>query len=178
MKNKIYFFSLLSFVVLLLSSLTKAQVASGGTFIIEQATVSNGGGKSSVAGNLFTVEGTIGQAASGMRMTGGVFSQTGGLWTMPPSAPTAASVTVTGRVILDNDTGVNNAIAVLSGGPLITPRIARSNAFGYFTFEEIEVGHFYIISVQHKRYRFMQDNQGVMILDNQTDIIFHAISQQ
>ncbi|MGD9590041.1 MAG: S8 family serine peptidase [Pyrinomonadaceae bacterium] len=71
-----------------------------------------------------------------------------------PNVPTAADATITGSVIDANGRGLRNVVVILqnvSGGE---PRAAISNAFGYFTFEDVPVGGFYMINVQSKRYTF------------------------
>jgi hypothetical protein len=42
----------------------------------------------------------------------------------------------------------------LSGGALTQPVRVTTNHFGYFVFDEVEVGNSYIISVDSKRYTF------------------------
>ena len=61
-----------------------------------------------------------------------------------------------------------------TGGTLIVPRQTRTNSFGNFTFEDVEVGQIYILSVQNKKYGFQQTSLIVSVLDNIGDIIFQA----
>ena len=69
------------------------------------------------------------------------------------TAPTAASVSVSGRVVTASGRGVSNAI-VASTDQNGVVRTARTNSFGYYRFAEVAVGETYILSVRHKRYTF------------------------
>lgn len=51
-------------------------------------------------------------------------------------------------------------------------RTARTSAFGYFQFEDVEVGQTYIISVISKRYQFTP--QTVSVFENIEDLNFTA----
>lgn len=68
-------------------------------------------------------------------------------------APTAANVSISGRVFAENNQGLRNAVVTLtdSNGQTHT---TRTTSFGYFTFEEIEVGQTVIIGVRSKRFQF------------------------
>ena len=68
-------------------------------------------------------------------------------------APTAAQVSVSGRVLTPIGRGLTNAVVLVTdiGG---NTRAARTTTFGYFQFEEVEAGQTYIFRVHSKRYRF------------------------
>jgi hypothetical protein len=68
------------------------------------------------------------------------------------SSPTAASVSISGRVMAGKQ-GLSRATVYLTDQKGET-RTARTNSFGYFRFEEVEVGETYIINVSSKRYQF------------------------
>ena len=67
--------------------------------------------------------------------------------------PTSATVAVGGRVTNENGDGVSNAEVSLVGGGV--SRIARTNGFGYYRFDDVEVGETYVIGVTSKRYTFV-----------------------
>lgn len=71
-----------------------------------------------------------------------------------PNIPTAADATISGSVIDNQGRGLRNVVIVLQNAAGGEPRFAITNAFGYFTFEEVPVGGFYMITVQSKRYTF------------------------
>ncbi len=68
-------------------------------------------------------------------------------------APVAAAVPISGRVSTQNGTGVSKARVSLTNSTGIT-RTVLTNAFGYYQFEDVEVGASYIVQVASKRYTF------------------------
>lgn len=68
-------------------------------------------------------------------------------------APTAANVSVSGRVLTANGRAVQGAIISLTDQNGNT-RTARSSSFGNFRFEEVEAGQIYIMGVRSKTYQF------------------------
>jgi hypothetical protein len=82
-------------------------------------------------------------------------------------APTAASVSVSGRVWTPADRGLMNATVTLmdaSGNA----RSARTNQFGYFHFDNVQAGQTYIVDVSSKSYSFAP--QIVNVLDTLTEL--------
>ncbi len=67
--------------------------------------------------------------------------------------PTAATVSVSGRVLSYGRRGVSGAVVHLTkqNGEI---QITRTNSFGYYSFKDIAVGETYIINVYSKRYQF------------------------
>lgn len=90
-----------------------------------------------------------------------------GVFQIPILAPTAASVTVAGRVSFSNGFGLGNAVVTLtnSNGD---PRTTQTSSFGYFKFEDVEVGETYTVTVRHKRYSFTP--QVITVIDNVEDL--------
>lgn len=68
-------------------------------------------------------------------------------------APSAAEVPLTGRVIAGQNTGVADATVYLTD-QTGNVKTARTNSFGYYRFDEVEVGQTYIINVYSRRYQF------------------------
>jgi hypothetical protein len=152
-----------------------AQVATGGSYTLNQAVVAGGGGTSSDAvNNNYKVEGTSGQPAAGTFSNVGSYSIRGGFWAANPFAPTAAGVSVSGRVLGINNEGLRNITVILAGGALLTPRRARTNTFGNFTFEDVEAGQVYTVSIQNKKYGFPQESQVFSLMDSISGIVFQA----
>ena len=85
-------------------------------------------------------------------------------------APTAASVSISGRVS-DGRRGVSRAIVHITdqNGNI---RTARTNQFGYYRFEDVEVVQTMIMNVYHKRYQF--NPQVVTVNDSLTNLNFTA----
>lgn len=69
------------------------------------------------------------------------------------TAPTAANVRVSGRVITTDGRGIRDAIVSLTG-PNSPPIFARTNAFGFFTFDSVSAGETYVLTLASKRYTF------------------------
>lgn len=91
------------------------------------------------------------------------------------AAPTAATVTISGRVMTPNGRGLMNAEVILieTNG---TIRYARTTAFGYFRFPELEAGSTVIISVNSKRYLFAP--QVISLTEDLTDVNFTGQPRQ
>jgi len=151
-----------------------AQIASGGGYTLSQTVIAGGGTINDAVNGGYKVEGTNGQSAAGTLGAGGSYAVTGGFWSPNPFAPTAAGVSVSGRVLDVAGSGLFNATITLTGGNLLVPRTTRTNTFGYFRFEDVEAGHFYIVTVRNKKYGFGQESQYISLLDNVTDIVFRA----
>ena len=69
------------------------------------------------------------------------------------TAPTAASVSVSGRVFSSFGRGINGAFITLTDQNGNT-QTARTNQFGYYRLSEIAAGETYVLTAVHKRYRF------------------------
>ena len=147
----------------------KAQIAQGGNYTLDQSVIASGGGQLSTGGN-FALDGTIGQPIAGTSSTGNSSVITGGFWTAPPLAPTAASASVSGRILTPEGRGLINARVILIDmqGNRLT---AMSSTFGYYHFQEVEVGQTYIFTVASKRYQFTPQVLTVMEEINDLDFL-------
>jgi hypothetical protein len=80
-----------------------------------------------------------------------------------PLAPTAADVSINGRLLTADGRPVYGArISLLDQDGNV--KMAISNPFGYFRFYDVGVGRSYVISVNHKLYRFA--SRTISITDN------------
>lgn len=86
---------------------------------------------------------------------------------------TAASVSVSGRVITADGRGLLNATVTMTDSSGNT-RSARTTAFGYFRFDEVEVGGTYVFQVVSKRYVFAP--QVISLNEELNELIFMAQS--
>ncbi len=86
-------------------------------------------------------------------------------------APTAANVSIRGRVLTNGGRGIARAKVLLTNrnGEI---RYATTNPFGYYNFDEIEAGETCILSVQSKVYRF--NSQVITPDENLDDVNFVA----
>jgi Carboxypeptidase regulatory-like domain len=88
--------------------------------------------------------------------------------------PTAASVSVGGRVIESNGNGIARArvtVTALNGAS----RYVSTNQFGYFRFDELSAGETYILTVNSRRYQFERSAQLITANDDFTEINFVAV---
>lgn len=74
-------------------------------------------------------------------------------WTAGSLAPTAAGVPVSGRVMTASGSGLRGAAVVLDDGNG-NVRTALTSSFGYYSFDNVEAGRSYTVTVQSKRYQF------------------------
>lgn len=88
-------------------------------------------------------------------------------------APTAASVTVGGRVLIAAGGGIRNALVTLTDASGNTCT-ARTGNRGSYRFENIAAGATYIISVKAKRFTFSQPTQIQTVNEDITEINFVA----
>lgn len=168
MKNRILQTLLLA---LLSSHLANAQ--SGGTFEITQSVIAGGGAVSS--GGSFSLTGTIGQGAAGTRSTGtppggSLLAVRGGFWAADAFAPTAANVTLAGRVIIEGAgmKRIRITLQNLSNGAIQT---AIPSSFGYYQFENLEIG-VYLVTAASRSFQFSPPSFTLDLTDNVSDANF------
>lgn len=103
-----------------------------------------------------------------------VCSGTGGFRTSTDgNAPTAASVSVSGRVLTGANRGLMNAVVYLTDATGET-RAARTNPFGYYRFADIAAGQTVILTVVSKRYQFAP--QVLSVTEQISDFDFAALA--
>ncbi|HLM60605.1 MAG TPA: carboxypeptidase-like regulatory domain-containing protein [Pyrinomonadaceae bacterium] len=161
------------FIAALSFGVADAQVAGNPPYTIEQSVIASGGGASAEAGNIYKLEGSIGQpiAASSSAAPLAVNS---GFWTAGNLAPTTAPVTVSGRVLTLDGAGLRNArvtITAMDG----EARTVLTGKSGAYRFANIEAGETYIISVASRRYVFQP--QIVFVNEDLNELNFSAVSQ-
>ncbi len=88
--------------------------------------------------------------------------------------PTAASVTVSGRVTTADGSGITRAFVVLTDSNGTTRRV-MTGSFGYFRFAEVEAGETYVASVESKSFSFA--HQIVVITEDLSELNFIAEEQ-
>jgi hypothetical protein len=165
------FFAALS--VLSCGSIGRAQT--GGDFAITQSVVASGGQISS--GVAFTLDGTIGQPLAGNALNGSPFAVTSGFHNFSPLAPTAATVTVGGRVLTTNGRGIRNVLIVMTNANGAI-RTVLSSAFGYYQFIDVAAGETYIFTARGKRFSFTEPTRVVSISEDITDLNFIAVDNK
>lgn len=152
----------------------------GGTFDLSHSVIASGGGSNSTGssgGQTFRIDGTAGQNLAGTLSTGpngqgGQFSVRGGFWAFQPAAPTAAMVSVGGRVSTQSGFAIYNARVYFSDSSG-TIQAAVTNGFGYYRFDGVEAGQTYIVWVVAKSFQFMP--QAVAVNEELLDLDIIAL---
>lgn len=154
--------------VLLAAHLAAAQ--SSEQFAITQSVIAGGGGNSN--SEIFGVVGTNAQSLAGENSTSARFAAKGGFW-QAFFPPTAATVSVGGRVTDALGNGIPKAIVSISD-PNGGSQTALAGSFGNFLFPEVAVGETYVVTVQSKRYRFTNGTMVIFVTDEISDLVFIA----
>lgn len=87
--------------------------------------------------------------------------------------PTAANVSVEGRVVSPTGNGVRNATLILTEADG-TQHTAVTGSFGYYRFARIEVGQTVVVGVISKRFAFNPSSRVVSLSDSVADLDFVA----
>ena len=90
------------------------------------------------------------------------------------TAPTAAYVSVAGRVFASSGGGLSNALVYLTDAQGNT-QTRRTNTFGYYNFDELAAGQTVVVTVVSKRFQFAP--QVVNLAESVTDLNFYAPPQ-
>ena len=88
-------------------------------------------------------------------------------------APSAAGVSVSGRVLAADGRAVRNAMVTMTD-PNGAVRNALTSAFGYYRFDDVEAGVNYVIGISSKTHQFTP--RIVMVANELTDVDFTAES--
>jgi len=92
-------------------------------------------------------------------------------------APTAASVSISGRVLTAGRRGIGNARVTLTDS-FGNSRIAVTTSFGYYNFAEVAAGETYVIGVAARRYVFSQPTRIISVNENISALDFTAENQR
>lgn len=95
-------------------------------------------------------------------------------WAISQLAPTAADVSVSGRVTTAAGQGIRNVRVTLTA-PDGSVRNAVTGSFGYYRFDDVETGRTYVLEVASRRYAFSQPTRTISVNDELTDIDFVAL---
>ena len=89
--------------------------------------------------------------------------------------PVVTNVSVGGRILTASGTGIGRAYVTISGGNLPAPVAAYTSSFGYYTFEGLQSGMTYTVTVYPtKRYQFASPTQTVTPQGNIGNLDFIA----
>jgi hypothetical protein len=148
------------------------QIAAGGSYTLQKSVVAGGGASGvTITGAGYTLEGTIGQCAVGAANQNAPYKLHPGFWSPASFAPTAASITLGGRVLTADGRGIINARVALTM-PSGETRYVVSSSFGYYRFAGVPVGETYILTTYSKRFTFKNAIQGIILLEEPEDVDF------
>lgn len=88
-------------------------------------------------------------------------------------APTAATVSVGGRVTNAHGDGISRALIRMTDGAGVV-RTTYTSSSGYYDFADVEVGQILIFDVKAKRYNFTQPTQVVSLTEELATVDFIA----
>lgn len=88
--------------------------------------------------------------------------------------PSAAPASISGRTVDSFGNGVYGSRLTLMNAATGEIHYAMSNPFGYYSFEGIDTGSFYIITVSHKRYTFADDTRSFTLNEDLAGLDFVA----
>jgi hypothetical protein len=94
--------------------------------------------------------------------------------TLRELTPTAASGSIVGRAMTSNRRGILNATITLTDTVTGEVRTARTNSFGYYHFDDVAVGSFYILTANRKGYTFANNTQSLQLFSDSETINFVA----
>ena len=69
------------------------------------------------------------------------------------AVPSAAHASLSGRVVTAEGVGIGNTLITLTG-QAGEPRTVITNPFGYYRFDDVEIGHTYSLTARSKRHTF------------------------
>ncbi|MFN0277242.1 MAG: Calx-beta domain-containing protein [Pyrinomonadaceae bacterium] len=101
-----------------------------------------------------------------------------GGWGLELFSSTAAPAFVSGRVMTANGQGIRNARVVISGNALTEPRVTSTGSFGYYTFDGLQSGQTYVVTVNSQRFTFSVPSRVISLVDNVVDADFIADPQE
>jgi predicted extracellular nuclease len=88
--------------------------------------------------------------------------------------PTAANVSLAGRVLTSDGRGIRNAMISVDGGSLTERLWAQTGTFGYYRFEGLVAGETYIITVNSGRFTFPMPTRVITIVEDLREANFIA----
>lgn len=94
-----------------------------------------------------------------------------------PGRVTAAEVSLSGRILTAEGRGITNARVTISGGSLAEPITIVTGRRGSYTFNELQSGETYVVTVGARRFYFNEASRVYSMNDSVTDADFVASPQ-
>lgn len=163
---------MVSLTLFLATVATVAAVAqSNGSFSITQSVISNGGGTS--VNGAIEVTGTIAQPVTATS-AGALIEASSGFW-QRNATPTAAGVSLAGRVLTNDGRGLNGATVIVIDHTG-TVRTSRTSSFGYYRIDGLVAGQSLTVSVASRKFRFQP--RIIELTDSLDDFDLTAITPE
>ena len=89
-------------------------------------------------------------------------------------APSAAPAAISGRVVDAAGFGISGASLTITDASTGSSMTVRSNGFGYYAFDGLPAGEFYVVSISDKRYTFAESSRSITLNEDQTGFDFTA----
>jgi glutamate synthase domain-containing protein 3 len=105
-------------------------------------------------------------------------NQIAGGWGLQFNTPTAAGVSVSGRVLSPEGRGITNAVITVSGNSLAQPISILTGRNGRYTLQGLTAGETYVVTVASRRFQFDMPSRVVTLNDNLADLDFVGNSSQ
>jgi len=99
-------------------------------------------------------------------------------WGIQFIAPTAASASISGRLLTADGHGIRNAAVTITGGGLDHPVTTYTGTFGYYSFDNLQPGLTYVVFVRPKRFAIANPVRAVTLTDNVAGLDFVAEPQE
>ncbi len=99
------------------------------------------------------------------------------VYTDPQVAPTAGEASIDGRVVSNTGRAIKGVTITLQNASASEFKTAITNAFGFYRFDDLEVGSFYVMSIRNKRYFFENSPYAFTLNDNFTAPAFIGTPQ-
>jgi hypothetical protein len=87
-------------------------------------------------------------------------------------APSAAPASVAGRVATSSGRGISGAIVSIHNTDTGEVHTRMTNTFGYYRFNDLPVSSFYVMTVVHKRYLFMDASRSFTLDEDMFGVDF------
>jgi hypothetical protein len=157
--------------IVLITVLIAAVLTAGQTGGALDLSLNNVTGSASSSAAAITLDSSFGQGVAGHVSTNGGIIMRSGFWAFEPLAPTAANVSVGGRVMTATGQGLPGVV-VRIGSPQGELGRTMTAAFGYYRFDNVLAGETYIVEVSSKWYTFAEPARVVSVVDEVSNLDF------
>jgi len=146
-------------------------VAQTPAYTLQRQIIANGGG--TMSSPEYTLDSTIGITTAGEQQGSENENAHVGFW-FHEVAPTAANVSISGRVTTASGQGIPGAFLVLTD-TVGLKKTVLTGAFGYYRFDNVESGQAFVLSISAKQRHFANPSIMLQTGDEIRDLDFIAL---